>query len=78
MILELPYLEFEQPIGTFYMTVIEAETLIQIIDIRRRGERSDYVMSLWNDKPKSHEEGVQRKESADRVSKISKYCIFKY
>lgn len=74
MILELPYLEFEQPIGTFYMTVIEAETLIQIIDIRRRGERSDYVMSLWNDKPKSHEEGVQRKESADRVSKISKYC----
>lgn len=74
MIIELPYLEYEQPIGTFYMTVIEAETLIQIIDIRRRGERSDYGMSLWNDKPKSREEGVQRKESTDRVNKISKYC----
>lgn len=73
MILELPYLEYEQPIGTFYMTVIEADTLLKLVEVRRRGDSySGY--SLWNDKPRSMEEGVQRKESTDRVNKISKYC----
>ena len=38
MILELPYLEYEQPIGTFYMTVIEADVLLKIVEVRRRGE----------------------------------------
>ena len=73
MKLELPYLEYEQPIGTFYMTVIEAETLLRIVEVRRRGETYNGY-SLWNDKPRSMEEGVQRKESTDRVNKISKYC----
>lgn len=73
MKLELPYLEYEQPIGIFYMTVIEADILLKIVEVRRRGETyNDY--SLWNDKPRSIEEGVQRKESTDRVNKISKYC----
>lgn len=73
MILELPYLEYEQPIGTFYMTVIEADTLLKLVEVRRRGETYNGY-SLWNDKPRSMDDGVQRKESTDRVNKISKYC----
>ena len=73
MILKLPYLEDEQPIGTFYMTVIDADTLLKIVEVRRRGDTYNGY-SLWNDKPRSMEEGVQRKESTDRVNKISKYC----
>ena len=73
MRLELPYLEYEQPIGTFYMTVIEADTLLRIVEVRRRGDTYNGY-SLWNDKPRSMEDGVQRKESTDRVNKISKYC----
>ena len=69
MILELPYLEYEQPIGTFYMTVIEADTLLKLVEVRRRGDSySGY--SLWNDKPRSMEEGVQRKESTANTAKI--------
>ena len=74
MILKLPYLEYEQPIGTFYMTVIDADKLIRIVDIRRRGEDSEYEMNLWNNIPVSNKDGVQRKESIERVNKISRYC----
>lgn len=74
MILELPYLEYEQPIGTFYMTVIEAERLINIVDIKRRGDSIINGFSLWNGKPENREEGVQRQQSEERVNKISKYC----
>lgn len=74
MILELPYLEYEQPIGTFYMTVIEAERLINIVDIKRRGDSVINGFSLWNGKPENREEGVQRQQSEERVNKISKYC----
>lgn len=73
MILELPYLEYEQPIGTFYMTVVEADILLRLVEVRRRGDAYNGY-SLWNDKPRSMEEGVQRKESTERVNKISKYC----
>ena len=74
MILELPYLEYEQPIGTFYMTVIDAERLIGIVDIKRRGDSVINGLSLWNGKPENREEGVQRQQSEERVNKISKYC----
>lgn len=74
MMLELPYLEYEQPIGTFYMTVIEAERLINIVDIKRRGNSVINGFSLWNGKPENREEGVQRQQSEERVNKICKYC----
>lgn len=74
MIIELSYLEYEQPIGTFYMTVIEAERLVNIVDIKRRGNSVINGFSLWNGKPENREEGVQRQQSEERVNKISKYC----
>lgn len=74
MILELPYLEYEQPIGVFYMTVISADNLIRIVDIRRRGEKKNEGLLLWNDNLADNAEGVQRQESLERVNKISKFC----
>lgn len=74
MTLELPYLEYEQPIGTFYMTVIEAEKLLQLVEIRRRGDKTVNSFSLWNSKADNREEGIQRQQSEERVNKISKYC----
>lgn len=74
MIIELPYLEYEQPIGTFYMTVIDAEKLVNIVEIKRRGDSVVNGFSLWNGKPENREEGVQRQQSEERVNKISKYC----
>ena len=56
------------------MTVIAADTLLKIVDIRRRGENKSNSFSLWTGKPESGEEGVQRQQSEERVNKISKYC----
>ena len=35
-----PYIEIEQPIGTFYMSTINAEVLAQIVSIQRRNEKN--------------------------------------
>lgn len=74
MRLELPYIEYEQPIGTFYMTVVDADLLIHVVDIIRRGDKAVSGYSLWNNKPINTEEGVQRQQSDERVNKISKFC----
>ena len=68
-----PYIEIEQPIGTFYMSTINAEVLAQIVSIQRRNEKNKYYLFGNNSLPKD-EEGVQRKQSKERVESISKYC----
>ena len=56
---EYPLLEVVQPIGTFFVSVIDAETLIQITEVRHRSE---------------HQDSVQRDLSKKRVKDISQYC----
>ena len=74
MIIHFPYLEYEQPIGTFYMTVVRADMLAQIVDVRRRDDTSLHSLSMWDSKERNREEGVQRQKSEERVRKISNYC----
>lgn len=38
-----PYIEIEQPIGTFYMSTINAEVLAQIVSIQRRNEKTSTI-----------------------------------
>ena len=68
-----PYIEIEQPIGTFYMSTINAEVLAQIVSIQRRNEKEKQNLFGNNRLPKD-EEGVQREQSKERVESISKYC----
>jgi len=56
---EYPLLEVVQPIGTFFVSVIDAKTLIKITEVKHRGEYPD---------------AVQRELSKDRVKKIANYC----
>lgn len=42
MKLKIPYIEVEQPIGTFYLSAINAKDLVDIVDIRRRGSENNY------------------------------------
>lgn len=74
MKLQLPYLEYEQPIGTFYMTVVRADLLSQIVDIRRRDDKMKQSLSMWSGDARNYEDGVQRQKSEERVKKISSYC----
>ena len=74
MILKFPYLEYEQPIGTFYMTVVRDDVLAQIVDVRRRDDSSVHSLSMWDNKVRNRDEGVQRQKSEERVKKISNYC----
>ena len=55
---EYPLLEVVQPIGVFIVSVIEAEILIDITEVKHRGQYPD---------------AVQRELSRDRVQKIAKY-----
>lgn len=73
MKIKIPYIEVEQPIGTFYLSAINAKNLVDIIDIRRRGV-DNYQMSLFERAQITEEQGVQRQQSKDRVNKIKKYC----
>jgi len=57
--MKLKYIQVEQPIGTFYLTSIEASILAKIAIIERRDENPD---------------AVQREQSEKRVKEISKYC----
>lgn len=57
--MELDYLEINQPIGTFYLTKIPAKDLMKIVSVSRR------IDSYY---------GVQRELSSARLKEISKYC----
>lgn len=57
--MKINYLKVEQPIGTFYITSIKADTLSKIARVERRNKNP---------------EGVQRELSRKRVTEISKYC----
>lgn len=54
-----PYIEFSQPIGTFYLSKLNALDLLDIVDITPRSE------SL---------EAVQRDENTRRINEIAEYC----
>lgn len=56
---EYSLLEVSQPIGTFFVSVIDAETLIKVTEVKHRGEYPD---------------AVQRDLSQKRVKDIAKYC----
>lgn len=54
-----PFIEFTQPIGTFYLSKLNALDLLEIVDITPRSE------SL---------EAVQRDENTKRINEIADYC----
>lgn len=56
---EFPLLEVIQPIGTFFVSVLDAQTLIEITEVKHRGEYPD---------------AVQRDLSKKRVKAIANYC----
>lgn len=53
------YIEVQQPIGIFYMAVLPANTLLQIVDVRPR--------TIYG-------EGIQREKSIDRIKAVSEFC----
>ena len=53
------YIEIQQPIGTFYLSALPAETLLKIVEVRPRTIQG---------------EGIQREKSADRVRSVSEFC----
>jgi len=57
--MKIKYIKVEQPIGTFYLTSLEASILSQICRVERRYENS---------------EAVQRELSEKRSKDIAKYC----
>lgn len=57
--IQVNYIKIEQPIGTFYITSIDAKILAQIATIERRKENPD---------------AVQRDQSESRIKEIAKYC----
>lgn len=56
---EVNYIKVEQPIGTFYITSMEASTLAKIAKVERRQENPD---------------AVQREQSEKRIKEIAEYC----
>lgn len=74
MKLEIPYIEVEQPIGTFYLSAINAKTLVDIVEIRRRNSDNVFELSLFERYTNTQEQGVQRAQSKERVNKIKDYC----
>lgn len=56
---EYSLLEVSQPIGTFFVSVLDAETLIKVTEVKHRGDYPD---------------AVQRDLSKKRVKDIVKYC----
>ncbi len=57
--IKTPYIEFEQPIGTFYLSKLNALDLINIIDITPRSESKL---------------AVQRDQNKNRINEIAEYC----
>lgn len=58
--MKLPYIKIEQPIGTFYLTSIPAQSLIEMVTVSQRS--ADNI------------EGIQRERSKKRVSDICEFC----
>lgn len=56
---KIKYLKIDQPIGTFYLTSMEASILANIATVERRNENPD---------------AVQRDQSVARIKEIAKYC----
>ncbi|SDI76367.1 DGQHR domain-containing protein [Chryseobacterium taeanense] len=56
---KIKYLKIEQPIGTFYLTSLEASILAKIAIIERRNENPN---------------AIQREASSTRIKEIAKYC----
>ncbi|KFC20418.1 DGQHR domain-containing protein [Chryseobacterium sp. FH1] len=56
---KIKYLKIEQPIGTFYLTSIDASVLAKVATVERRHENPD---------------AVQREQSTTRIKDIAKYC----
>lgn len=75
MKIHIRYIEIEQPIGTFYMGVLNAQTLKKIVDIRQRGRYENRQLLLFDDlDPYESSDGVQRRETKYRINKIRDYC----
>ena len=74
MKLEIPYIEVGQPIGTFYLSAINAKTLVDRVEIRRRNSDNVFELSLFERYTNTQEQGVQRAQSKERVNKIKDYC----
>lgn len=58
--MEYPYIELEQPGGTFYVTTILASEIVDRVEIRRRGSAPD---------------GIQRNPDTKRINEIKKYAL---
>ena len=58
-------IEINQPIGTFYIGMLPAETVIKIAHVKKRKYDSDKSTTFG---------GVQRPESDSRINEIAKYC----
>ena len=58
--IEIPYIEINQPIGSFYITKISADVLINLVNITPRDA--------------SNPNAIQRDQSNKRINEISKYC----
>lgn len=58
--MKLPYIKIEQPIGTFYLTSVPAQSLIEMVTVSQRS--ADNL------------EGIQRELSKKRVKEISEFC----
>ena len=56
---KIKYLKIEQPIGTFYLTSMDAATLAKVATVERRNANPD---------------AVQREQSISRIQEIAKYC----
>lgn len=54
-----PFIEINQPIGTFYITKLSPENIIMCTEVKRRI---------------NHSEGIQRALDRNRVAEISNYC----
>jgi len=57
--IKIPFIEFNQPIGPFYLSKMKASKLIEKVDIKSRGEST---------------EAVQREQSVQRINEIALYC----
>ncbi len=57
--MRIKYIQIEQPIGTFYITSMDASVLAKVATVERRNENPD---------------AVQREESEKRIKEIAKYC----
>lgn len=58
--IQLKYIEFKQPIGTFYFSKLNASILMSVVNITPRSS--------------SNPSAIQRDESKDRINEIAKYC----